>query len=59
MRTHAGCGKHPAELATTVCSTCDRGCCQRCAFPVRQRVLCIDCGLLFGGISTRQRGQRS
>jgi hypothetical protein len=52
---HAGCGKHPLEPATVSCASCHRGCCSRCAVPVRRRVLCIDCGLVIGGINARRR----
>jgi hypothetical protein len=55
LHTHAGCGKHPLEPASVSCAACARRCCIRCAVPVRRQVLCIDCGMVIGGISTRRR----
>jgi hypothetical protein len=55
MHAHAGCGKHPLEPAAACCTRCNRRCCPRCAVEVRRRTLCIDCGLLIGGITARRR----
>lgn len=53
-QAHAGCGKHYLEPATGECAKCGRGCCDRCAFEVRRRLLCIDCGIVLSGVATRR-----
>lgn len=54
-REHAGCGKHPLDPATSICTSCARSCCDSCTLHVRGRALCIDCGIEMAGLRAKRR----